>query len=43
MVGASKTRVRVETMDGRAVTEVSLLLPKAEVPHVEEWEMARHD
>jgi len=38
-IAAPEITIRVEAMDGRSVTEVSLLFPGDEIPHIEEWEV----
>lgn len=43
IVGTSNITVRVEAMEERSITEVSLLLPTGVVPHVTEWEGLESD
>lgn len=38
-VGMPGTVIRVETIEDRSITEVSLLPPAGEIPHVAEWEV----
>jgi len=40
-VGMPGTVIRVETIEDRSITEVSLLPPAGEIPHVAEWEVDR--
>jgi CBS domain containing-hemolysin-like protein len=37
-IGEPETIIRVEAMEERSVTEVSLLLPPGVIPHITEWE-----
>lgn len=38
-IGEDSTTIRVESVDGRSVTEVALLLPAKELPYIQEWEV----
>ena len=42
-IGAAGSLARVEAMEGRSVTEISLLLSDSNVPWIGEWELAQHD
>ena len=42
-IGAAASQARVEAMEGRSVTEISLLLSDSNVPRIGEWELAEHD